>query len=76
MVMVQQIMEEELTPYQRKVMNAVSVQGVPMDVVAERFNSNRNALYKTMHDARLRLKRRLEREGLSPADLLEIFSQS
>jgi RNA polymerase sigma-70 factor (ECF subfamily) len=74
MEMVQRLVDEELTPRQRKVMMAVSVQGVPIDVVAERMGSNRNALYKTMHDARLRLKRRLAQEGLSPADLLGLFN--
>lgn len=73
--MVQRLMKEELTPYQLKVMNAVAVQGAPLTVVAERLGSNRNALYKLMHDARLRLKGRLEREGFSPADLLAVFGE-
>ena len=73
--MVQQVMQEELTPHQHRVMMAVAVQGVPLNVVAEKIGSNRNALYKLIHDARLRLKRRLEREGLSPADLLAVFSE-
>ena len=75
MVMVEKIMEEELTPRQLEVMTAMAVHGKPMNVVAEEFGSNRNALYKMMHDARLRLKQRLEREGASPADLLAVFSQ-
>lgn len=75
MDMVQQIMEEELTPRQRDVMQAIAVEGKPMSVVAEEFGSNRNALYKLMHDARLRLKQRLEREGASPKDLLAVFNQ-
>lgn len=73
--LVQKIMQEELTPYQMRVMNAVAVQGVPLTVVAERVGSNRNALYKLMHDARLRLKGRLEREGFSPDDLLAVFGE-
>jgi len=73
MAMVQQIMQEELTPRQRKVMMAVAVQGKPLDVVAKEVNSNRNALYKLMHDARLRLKKRLERDGATPEDLLAVF---
>ena len=68
-------MMEELTPYQLKVMNAVAVQGAPLGVVAERLGSNRNALNKLIHDARLRLKSRLEREGFSAADLLAVFSE-
>ena len=73
--MVERLMMEELTPYQLKVMNAVAVQGAPLGVVAERLGSNRNALYKLIHDARLRLKSRLEREGFSAADLLAVFSE-
>jgi RNA polymerase sigma-70 factor (ECF subfamily) len=73
MAMVKQIIDEELTPRQRAVMMAVQVQGVPFDVVAERMNTNRNAVYKMMHDARIRLKRRLEREGMTPEELLSMF---
>ena len=73
MEMVQKMMEEELTPRQHEVMMAVAVQGKPLSVVAEEVGSNRNALYKLMHDARLRLKQRLEREGASPTDLLAVF---
>ena len=73
--MVQNVMKEELTPRQHQVMMAVAVQGTPLDIVAERLGSNRNALYKLIHDARLRLKRRLEREGLSPTELLAVFSE-
>jgi RNA polymerase sigma-70 factor (ECF subfamily) len=72
--LVKRIIDEELTPRQKAVMMAVHVQGAPMDVVAQRTNSNRNAVYKMMHDARLRLKRRLEREGMSPEDLLSVFN--
>ncbi len=73
MEMVQQIMKEELTPRQLEVMMAVAVQGKPLTVVAEEVGSNRNALYKLMHDARLRLKQRLERDGATPTDLLAVF---
>ncbi|MBT3323256.1 MAG: RNA polymerase sigma factor [Anaerolineae bacterium] len=71
--MVQRIMKEELTPRQYKVMMAVAVEGKPLNLVAEEVGSNRNALYKLMHDARLRLKQRLEREGASPIELLAVF---
>jgi RNA polymerase sigma-70 factor (ECF subfamily) len=73
LAMVKRIIDEELTPRQRAVMMAVNVQGVPLDVVAQRTGSNRNAIYKMMHDARLRLKHHLEREGLSPEELLDMF---
>jgi len=57
------------------VMEAIGVKGVSMDEIAIRMGTNRNALYKTMHDARLRLKRRLKREGFDPEDLLDVFGK-
>jgi len=72
---VQQILVEELTERQRAAMQAINIQGVPMEEVARRMGTNRNALYKLLHDARLRLKHRLQREGLPPEELLEMFAQ-
>ena len=71
--LVKQIFDEELTLRQRAAMVAISIKEVPMDEVARRMGTNRNALYKMMHDARLRLKRRLKREGLHPKELLDMF---
>ncbi len=45
-----------LTPRQRQVLVAAVLEGVPIDVLAERLDSNRNALYKLLHDARRRLQ--------------------
>lgn len=73
---VQRILTEELTERQRAAMHAINMQGVPMEEVARRMGTNRNALYKLLHDARLRLKHRLEREGLPPRELLEMFGGS
>ena len=53
----------ELTPHQREVLVAVAVGGVPIDVLAERLGTTRGALYKTIHDARIKLRRRLRAEG-------------
>jgi RNA polymerase sigma-70 factor (ECF subfamily) len=39
------------------------VDEVPIDVLAERLGTNRNALYKTLHDARKRLRAHLQRTG-------------
>jgi RNA polymerase sigma-70 factor, ECF subfamily len=71
--LVERILAEELTPRQHALMTAIGVKGVPMDEVAHRMGTNRNALYKMMHDARLRLKRRLKREGFEPEELLDLF---
>jgi RNA polymerase sigma-70 factor (ECF subfamily) len=72
---VQRIIAEELTDKQRQAMIAIALQGMPLEEVARRMGTNRNALYKLMHDTRLRLKRRLEREGLTPGDVLALFEK-
>jgi RNA polymerase sigma-70 factor (ECF subfamily) len=56
---------EVLTPHQRRVLVALAVNGVPIDVLAERLDSTRGALYKTLHDARRKLRKHLEACGLS-----------
>jgi len=70
---VRRILEEELTPKQHEALVLLSLQDIPMDEAAKRMKTNRNALYKLLHDARLRLKRRLALEDLSPQDLLMAF---
>src|SRR5574341_2585263 len=70
---VQQMMLEELTDKQLRAMMAVAIRGMPLEEAARRLGTERNALYKLLHDARLRLKRRLAREGLTPAELLAVF---
>ena len=60
---VRRLMETELSPYQRRVVIALLVDEVPIDVLAERLGTNRNALYKTLHDARAKLRRRLDALG-------------
>jgi RNA polymerase sigma-70 factor, ECF subfamily len=73
---VRRILEEELTPKQREALVLLSLAGhVPMEEAAKRMKTNRNALYKLLHDARLRLKKRLAIEDLTPQDLLVAFEQ-
>ena len=55
--------QTELTPHQREVLVAVAVGDVPIDVLAERLATTRGALYKTIHDARRKLRRRLAADG-------------
>jgi RNA polymerase sigma-70 factor, ECF subfamily len=55
-----------LTPHQRAVLVAITLQDVPIDVLAERLATTRGALYKTLHDARRKLRAELERQGLHP----------
>lgn len=60
---VQDAIASDLTPYQRRVVLALLVEGVPIDVLAERLGSSRNALYKALHDARQRLRQSLVASG-------------
>lgn len=60
---VRRAVDTELTVHQREVLVAVALEGVPIDVLAERLGSTRGALYKTIHDARRKLRRRLEADG-------------
>jgi RNA polymerase sigma-70 factor (ECF subfamily) len=62
---------EALTPHQRNVLVALALNGVPIDVLAERLGSTRGALYKTLHDARRKLRRHLEAAGLPLESWLE-----
>jgi RNA polymerase sigma-70 factor (ECF subfamily) len=59
-----------LTPHQRRVLVALALNGVPIDVLADRLSTTRGALYKTLHDARRKLRAHLEELGLS-LDLTE-----
>ena len=52
-----------LTPHQRRVFVALALNGVPIDVLAERLDTTRGALYKTLHDARRKLRSALAEAG-------------
>jgi RNA polymerase sigma-70 factor (ECF subfamily) len=56
---------DALTPHQRAVLVAITLNDVPIDVLAERLATTRGALYKTLHDARKRLRARLADDGLA-----------
>jgi RNA polymerase sigma-70 factor (ECF subfamily) len=56
---VQEGIEQELSPHQREVLVALALNGVPIDVLAERLDTTRGALYKTLHDARKKLRAHL-----------------
>jgi RNA polymerase sigma-70 factor, ECF subfamily len=67
----QRAIDDVLTPHQRRVLVALALNGVPIDVLAERLNTSRGALYKTLHDARRKLRQHLEASGLSLEAWLE-----
>jgi RNA polymerase sigma-70 factor (ECF subfamily) len=57
--------DECLTDHQREVLVALALNGVPLDVLAERLNTTRGALYKTLHDARRKLRSDLAGRGFT-----------
>ncbi|MDR9366687.1 MAG: RNA polymerase sigma factor [Balneolaceae bacterium] len=68
---VMKIMEEQLTDKQKKVLQHLMIDQIPMTVVADMMDSNRNAIYKLVHDARLKLRKTLEAEGINPEEILD-----
>ena len=60
----------DLTPHQRRVLVALAIDGVPIDVLADRLSTTRGALYKTLHDARQKLRRALADDGVDIASAL------
>lgn len=76
MRIVYELIESELTERQRTAIIAVLQGGAPLGEVAERMNTNRNALYKLIHDARKRLVESLyERAGLTAQEVMALFEQ-
>jgi RNA polymerase sigma-70 factor (ECF subfamily) len=59
---------EALSVHQREVLVAITLNGVPIDVLAERLNTTRGALYKTLHDARKKLRSQLTASGFDITD--------
>ena len=75
MTRIRRVIDEELTERQRRALIMLGMQGMPMEEAARRLKTNRNALYKLLHDARLRLKQRLQSEGLDAQEVLAAFEQ-
>jgi len=64
----QEAIKTALTPHQREVLVAVTLNGIPIDVLAERLTTTRGALYKTIHDARHKLRGALAARGLGDTE--------
>jgi len=70
-----QVIETELTRHQRQVLIAITFDDVPLDELATQFQTNRNAIYKTLHDARRKLKTRLLEQGLEIPQMIDLFAK-
>jgi RNA polymerase sigma-70 factor (ECF subfamily) len=68
-------LRESLSERQQQALVAVALRGVPMDVVAEQMGTNRNALYKLIHDARRKLRDALDEQGISMNYMLNLFGK-
>ena len=75
MVRVRRIIDEELTERQRQALILLGVQDMPMEDAARKLKTNRNALYKLLHDARLRLKNWLCVVYITAHEVLALFEQ-
>lgn len=72
---VRRVIDEELTDRQRKALTMLAIQEMSMEDAARKLKTNRNALYKLLHDARLRLKNRLAMEDISAHDVTSLFEE-
>lgn len=70
------LINEELTEKQRTALTAVVLQGRPLSEVAYYMESNQNALYKLIFDARQRLRKRMADDGLTPEEVIAVFGNS
>jgi RNA polymerase sigma-70 factor, ECF subfamily len=72
----EEVIKGELTDRQRQVLILMVFHEVPMDEVVQRLGTNRNAIYKMLHDARRKLKNRLLARGFEVEELLALFSET
>ena len=72
-VIIRDMIERDLTDKQRQILIMVVFNEVPMDEVVQRLGSNRNAIYKILHDARRKLKRGLQARGFEVGETLALF---
>jgi len=68
-----EVIRTQLTDKQRTVLKWMVFDEVPMDVVVQHLHTNRNAIYKLLHDARRKLKQTLLDRGIGAADALDLF---
>ena len=71
----QDIIENILTDKQRKAIKALMIHDLPITVVAEQMDTNRNSLYKLVHDARKKIKNEFEVQGIDPKEMLDKLSE-
>ena len=71
--MVSKMLNEELTDEQRTALMAIIAGGMPIEEVARKMDTNRNALYKLIHDARKHMRKLLQARGMTPQEVMMVF---
>ncbi len=71
---IHEVINQELTERQRQVLKAVVFDEVPLDEIVRHFRSNRNAIYKLVHDARRKLKTQMQARGFDVQEVMDLFS--
>lgn len=71
--LIQEAIDEALTDRQREAMIALAIDGIPVPELARVMDTNANALYKLMHDARLKLRSYLEERGIDVDYVMDLF---
>lgn len=73
LLLLQRLIDERLSDKQRLAIRG-SLEGLPVEEIAARMHSNRNAVYKLIHDARLKLRQAFEAVGFTAQDVLELIA--
>lgn len=71
--MIEKVLSEDLTVRQRTALLAIMHGGMPLEEVARRMDTNRNALYKLLHDARKQMRNRMLEQGFTAEEVLAVF---
>lgn len=74
LAVIRDAIDHHLSDRQRQALKAIFFEGVPLDEVARHWGSNRNAVYKLLHDARRKLKAHLEERGFRVKETLDLFA--
>lgn len=72
LALLQKLIDQQLSDKQRLAIRG-TLEGLPVEEIAARMTSNRNAVYKLVHDARLKLRHAFEAEGFTAQDILELI---
>ena len=74
LTLLQRLIDERLSDKQRLAIRG-SLAGLPVEEIAARMQSNRNAVYKLIHDARLKLRQAFEADGFTANEVLELMGK-